>query len=115
MTLPEDPDEPEFALEGLVLLGDAYLTLYDDMLAYPPPRSIPPENHDAYRAIVQREANILRTKAYNRYDEGVRVAARTRWVGSVTTRLTNKRDELAPHVVPHQAEISPAVPDQSVD
>ena len=107
--------EPEFALEGLLLLGDAYLTLYEDMLAYPPPRSISPDNHDAYRAIVQRKANILRTKAYNRYDEGVRVAARTRWVGSVTQRLMNKRDELAPAVVPHRTEVTPAVPDQSVD
>ena len=87
--------EPEFALEGLLLLGDAYLGLYDDMLSYPPPRSIEPEDHEVYRQAVQEKALILRAKAHARYDEGVRVAARTQWVGSVTQRLTAKRDAIS--------------------
>ena len=41
------------------------------------------------------KASILLTKAHARYDEGVRVAARTQWVGSVTDRLKAKRDALA--------------------
>lgn len=84
--------EPEFALEGLLMLGDAYLQLYEDMLSYPPPRSIAPADQEAYRQAVKQEAGILKAKAHARYDEGVRVAARTQWVGSVTQRLIAKRD-----------------------
>lgn len=90
--------EPEFALEGLLLLGDAYLSLYDAMLEYPPPRSVPEEQRLIYRSTVEEKAAILRTKAHARYDEGVRVAARTQWVGSVTDRLIEARDRLAPLV-----------------
>lgn len=87
--------EPEFALEGLLLLGDAYLQLYEDMLAYPPPRSIKAAEQEAYREAVRARAAVLKTKAHARYDEGVRVAARTQWVGSVTQRLKEKRASTA--------------------
>ena len=87
--------EPEFALEGLLLLGDAYMALYRDMLDYPPPRSVSPADHASYRQAVQDTAAILRLKAHARYDEGVRVAARTRWQGRVTAELKQKRDETA--------------------
>ena len=86
--------EPEFALEGLLLLGDAYLALYEDMLEYPPPRSVPKDQREAYREAVAKKAQILRAKAHARYDEGVRVAARTQWVGSVTQRLVEARDRV---------------------
>jgi tetratricopeptide (TPR) repeat protein len=86
--------EPEFALEGLLLLGDAYLALYEDMLEYPPPRSVPKDQRGAYREAVAKKAQILRAKAHARYDEGVRVAARTQWVGSVTQRLVEARDRV---------------------
>lgn len=99
--------EPEFALEGLLLLGDAYLQLYDDMLGYPPPRSIAPEDHEVYRQAVREKAAILKAKAHARYDEGVRVAARTQWVGSVTGRLTAKRDATADHAGPNQSDGAP--------
>lgn len=92
--------EPEFALEGLLLLGDAYLALYEDMLEYPPPRSVPKDQREAYREAVGKKAEILRAKAHARYDEGVRVAARTQWVGSVTQRLIDARDRVALFVQP---------------
>ena len=95
--------EPEFALEGLLLLGDAYLALYEDMLSYPPPKSITPAEHEAYRDVVEQKAAILKAKAHARYDEGVRVAARTQWVGSVTQRLMKKRDATRDAVVPDQS------------
>lgn len=84
--------EPEFALEGLLLLGDGYMELYEAMLSYPPPRSV--DDPETYREVVMEKASILLTKAHARYDEGVRVAARTQWVGSVTERLRAKRDAL---------------------
>jgi tetratricopeptide (TPR) repeat protein len=109
--------EPEFALEGLLLLGDAYVDLYDDMLEYPPPRSVGPEARDQYREIVRQKAQILLTKAYNRYDEGVRVAARTQWVGSVTDRLKVRRDTLGEKLAPAAEEsvTEPPPTDQSVE
>jgi tetratricopeptide (TPR) repeat protein len=88
--------EPEFALEGLLLLGDAYLRLYEDILDHPPPRKIAPSEHAAYRAEVRKKSAILRLKAHARYDEGVRVAARTLWQGSVTEKLKARRDATAP-------------------
>jgi tetratricopeptide (TPR) repeat protein len=88
--------EPEFALEGLLLLGDSYLALYEDMLQYPPPRSVPKDQREAYREAVGERAQVLWAKAHARYDEGVRVAARTQWVGSVTQRLVMARDRTAP-------------------
>jgi len=95
--------EPEFALEGLMLLGDAYLLLYTDMLSYPPPRSISAADQESYREVVKQKAQILKTKAHARYDEGVRVAARTQWVGSVTQRLKDKRTETADSTEPSQS------------
>ncbi len=98
--------EPEFALEGLLMLGDAYLLLYNDMLSYPPPRSIDPADQESYREAVKQKAAILKTKAHARYDEGVRVAARTQWVGSVTQRLKDKRLATADAALPDQLPVS---------
>ncbi len=88
--------EPEYALEGLLLLGDGYMQLYQDMLDHPPPRSIPPEKHAHYRETVLKRAAVLKLKAHARYDEGVRVAARTKWQGSLTERLKARRAATAP-------------------
>ena len=93
--------EPEFALEGLLLLGDGYMELYETMVTYVPPRSV--DDPETYREVVMSKAAILKTKAHARYDEGVRVAARTQWVGSVTGRLQAKRDRLAPQLDPAPA------------
>lgn len=92
--------EPEFALEGLLLLGDAYMDLNRDMLDYAPPRSVAPGGHDAYRDLVRKKAAILKVKAHARYDEGVRVAARTRWQGRVTAELKARRDATRPEAAP---------------
>ena len=42
--------EPEYALAGLVMLGDAYIMLHDDMLAAPVPRRLSDEEEVLYRA-----------------------------------------------------------------
>ena len=104
--------EPEFALEGLLLLGDSYVDLYEDMVSYDPPRSVDQADHAQYREIVKQKARILLTKAYNRYDEGVRVAARTQWVGSVTKRLEAKRDELRKILEPPSPEVPEEMPSE---
>jgi len=89
-------DEPEFALEALLLLGDAHMDLYQAMVEYPPPRSIPADFHAGYRAKVRTKSAILIVKAHTRYEEGVRLAARTQWQGKVTKVLKERRDATAP-------------------
>jgi len=96
-------NEPEFALEGLLMLGDGYLTLYEALVSTPPPRKV--KDTDTFRAAVRKKGAILRTKALARYGEGVRVAARTQWVGSVTQRLTAKRDALATQLASEASEL----------
>lgn len=88
--------EPEFALEGLMLLGDAYVQLYEDMLTTPVPWRTKAADRPEYQAKVKKKSAILLVKAHARYDEGVRVAARTQWQGQLTQTLTAKRDALVP-------------------
>ena len=59
--------EPEFALEGLLLLRRG-VALYDAMLAYPPPRSVPADQHEAYRETAASRPSCA--PGHARYDEG---------------------------------------------
>jgi tetratricopeptide (TPR) repeat protein len=91
--------EPEFALEGLMLLGDAHVQLYEDMLQTPIPWRIKSADHELYRAAVKKRSAILLVKAHARYDEGVRVAARTQWQGMLTDQLKAKREATKPRPI----------------
>lgn len=86
--------ETEYALEGLLLLGDAYLAFYDDLLAVPPPRSLTDEQEALYTEALQDKVSTLKAKAYRYYDEGVALAVRTRWQGSLTDDLKARRAAL---------------------
>ena len=59
--------EPEYALAGLVLLGDAYIMLHDDILTAPPPRRLSDDEVVIYRAEVEGRVAILSAKAKNYY------------------------------------------------
>ena len=50
--------EPEFALEGLYSATN--MDLYDEMLNYPPPRSV--DDPETYREVVMEKASILLTR-----------------------------------------------------
>ena len=96
--------EPEYALAGILALGDAYLELHDDFLAAPPPRKLDSEQADLYRQEIASRAAVLRDKAFRFYDEGVQFAARVQWHGGVTERLRSRRDSLqAPSGAAHEA------------
>jgi len=86
--------EPEYALAGILALGDAYLELHDDFLAAPPPRKLDTEQVAIYRQEVAGRAAVLRDKAFRFYDEGLQFAARVQWHGGVTERLRSRRDAL---------------------
>jgi tetratricopeptide (TPR) repeat protein len=86
--------EAEYALAGLELLGDAYIALHDDLIALPPPPELTPEQAEIYTQGVQQKTAVLRRKAWRYYDEGVKLATRTEWQGSIAGRLEARRGAL---------------------
>ncbi len=88
--------EPEYALDGLLALGDAFLALHDDVLAAPPPRSLSPEQVDIFNEELRQEVDVLEVKAFRFYDEGVSLATRLHWQGRVAQDLLARRDALKP-------------------
>lgn len=86
--------EPEYALAGLLLLGDAYIMLHDDMLAAPAPRRLSSDEEVIYRAEVEGRVKILSAKAKNYYGEGVKLAARVGWEGALASTLAARHDAL---------------------
>jgi len=96
--------EPEYALAGILALGDAYLDLHDDFLAAPPPRKLDTEQVALYRQQVATKASVLRDKAFLFYDEGVQFAAKVQWHGGVTERLKSRRNALQAPTGALQAE-----------
>ena len=87
--------EPEYALAGIMVLGDAYLALHDDLIASPPPRGLTTEQIDLYQKTLIERAAVLREKAWRFYDEGVSFAVRVQWHGEITERMKRRRDALA--------------------
>jgi tetratricopeptide (TPR) repeat protein len=85
-------DEPQFVLESLVRMGDAYLELHDAMLEAPPPPRFGPRKSAIYEAAVEEKVTVLRTKAWRYYDEGLQLALRIGWVGHATDQLRARRD-----------------------
>lgn len=86
--------EPEYALAGLLLLGDAYIMLHDDMLAAPAPRRLTDEEDVIYRAEVEGRVKVLSAKAKNYYGEGVKLATRVGWEGALAQTLAARHDAL---------------------
>ncbi|MDP6931384.1 MAG: tetratricopeptide repeat protein [Myxococcota bacterium] len=87
--------EPEFVLEGMLLLGEAYELLYRDMMSASPPRQVSAEEVPAYLEQVHDKASVLPMKAWRYYDEGLQVAIQLQWLGSATDRLRENRDRLS--------------------
>lgn len=86
--------EAEYALAGLEMLGDAYLALYDDLIALPPPPGLSPDAAAVYRDGISERTAVLRRKAWRYYDEGTKLATRTEWQGDITARLRSRRAAL---------------------
>ncbi|MEL6344882.1 MAG: hypothetical protein AAFV53_17325 [Myxococcota bacterium] len=87
--------EPEYALEGIVLLGDAYLHLYDDLLAAPPPRKLDDTQIAIYRQEVEGKAAVLTSKARAYFDQGVQFAQRVDWQGAARQALADRLEAMA--------------------
>jgi tetratricopeptide (TPR) repeat protein len=86
--------EPDHVLEGLKILGDAYLMLHDDMLAAAPPRSLDADQVEIYGQMVAERVVVLRRKAARYYGQGVALAIRTGWEGAVVDELKARQSAL---------------------
>jgi tetratricopeptide (TPR) repeat protein len=87
-------DQPEFVLQSLTRLGDAYLSLYEAMLAAKPPRRFGPDKRAIYSAEVRERSQVLVEKAWHYYDDGLQCALRVQWEGPETEVLRHRRDAL---------------------
>lgn len=86
--------EPEWILRGLLDLGDAYVTLREDMLASPPPAGLSAEQAALYIAEVDKRTQVLIAKAFNAYDQGLIVAGTLGYDGALTETLRARREAL---------------------
>lgn len=87
--------EPEYALNGLLALGDAFMRLYDDLLASADPPGLSPEQLRLFREELVQSSDVVRVRAWRLYDEGVVLAARVQWQGQVAQELMERRQAAA--------------------
>lgn len=87
-------EEPRWILEGLLLLGDAFRDLHDDLLESRPPRGLSREGREVYHQQVVARAAVLRTKAWRHYDEGIALAGRLQYTGTPLDALKAARAAL---------------------
>ena len=82
--------EVEYALSGLLVVSDAYMRLYDDVLAAPPPQKLNEEQRVQYMDTVKEQAEVLREKALNYITKGIRYAEHSGWVGASLQALQQR-------------------------
>jgi hypothetical protein len=96
VTAATQTHEVDAILRGLVLLGDGYVQLHDALIAIPPPEGLTADQQALFRAELGKKAQVLEVKAQRIYDNGVSVALRTGYEGSLKATLTARRDALGP-------------------
>jgi len=86
--------EPEWILEGLLLLGQGYQSLYEELMASAPPRQLSPEAQTIYLEEVAGRSQVLLIKAWNHYDAGISKAGEWRYEGRPLPDLVAARDAI---------------------
>jgi hypothetical protein len=100
-----DLKEPEWALEGLLVLGGAYERVGDDLLTVPPSKKLKtPEQRELYATTLKERVQILYVKSA-RYDEqGIDLATRLLWkshrIAELETALAEVRTKITPAATP---------------
>lgn len=109
--------EPDWILEGLLLLGDGYASLHDALLASTRPPGLTPDQQAIYEKALEGRATTLLVKAWNHYDTGIAKAGEWRYQGPVVARLTAARDAIdltdLPAVRPAAAPDDPDLPPET--
>jgi tetratricopeptide (TPR) repeat protein len=86
--------EPEWILEGLLVLGQGLLRLHDDLLAAPPPKHLTDDQEAIYRQEIEKKARVLLTKAWRYLDEGLQVASTLQYEGRPLADLRATHDAI---------------------
>jgi hypothetical protein len=89
-----ETEEPEWMIRSLLVLGDAYIELYDDMHDTPP-AELEGEALELYYELLDEQTLVLLQKAYTSYDQGLVVASKYRLYNSTTELLQARRDAIA--------------------
>jgi tetratricopeptide (TPR) repeat protein len=105
--------EPEWILEGLLLLGAAYQDLHDALLASSRPAGLTPEQLALYDDALWERGTTLLVKAWNHYDTGIAKAGEWRWDGPVVARLHAAREAIDLAGLPAVPPPAPAPPPET--
>lgn len=100
-------EEPEWILEGLLLLGNDYLHFQEALVSSPTPRRLEDEAARTYRQLLEERAQVLLLKAWRHYDEGIALAGRLQYTGRPVPALRQARDALKLEEIPVPQESSP--------
>ncbi|TNE90322.1 MAG: hypothetical protein EP330_08360 [Deltaproteobacteria bacterium] len=90
--------EPEWVLDGLLTLGDAYASVGEDLLAARMPPKLAPELHDLYRQTVREKAEVVLVKALNHYQRGIDLSLELGWQSRRVAELEDARESLAARI-----------------
>ncbi|MBW1876944.1 MAG: hypothetical protein JRJ84_01140 [Deltaproteobacteria bacterium] len=85
-------DEPEWVLEGLLTLGDAYQAFGDDLAVHRRPRKLTPEQLEVYEEGVLGKVETVWVKAMRSYDLGLDMATRIGWKSRRVEQLRDARE-----------------------
>jgi len=84
-------EEPLWLMEGLLVVGDGFRSLHEALLASRPPRRLTMEQRVIFREQLRKHSQVLLTKAWKRYDEGLSLAASLHYSGRPVPQLQAAR------------------------
>ncbi len=87
-------EEPEWVLEGLLVLGDAYDRIGIDLRAHPRPPSLTSAQLELYEEEIGRRVETVWVKGLRAYQMGLDLAGRVQWEGRRVTALEEAAAEL---------------------
>jgi len=91
-------NEPEWILEGTLVLGDAYQVLGDDLLVHRRPRRLTPKQLEIYEEGVKEKVEKVWVKAVRSYDVGLDMATRIGWESRRVEQLEAARAEVVARI-----------------
>ncbi len=94
VTLATRHKEPEWILEGLLILGRSFEALGQAIAESPAPKSLSAEATVYYKEQIQVKGEQFKVKAWHHYDEGVALALRVGYRGMRLQRLEDARETL---------------------
>jgi tetratricopeptide (TPR) repeat protein len=95
--------EPEWGLQGLLVLGIAYERVADDLLYHPIPKQLKTDEQRAmYEAAVREKVDVLFVKASRYFGDGLDAATRLGWDSPRVDALEQARASVLAKIAPTQ-------------